>query len=164
MLVIGQSLIKMADRHKHVRSKDYCDKLLFLPSTSMNLISEGLKKKKEHTDHETWSLSCSRRSQCNNGFPCMSQSVLINILINGPGDPGDQVCMRYVWESRSGGFGPRCAGNLMLYWRAEMCLLGAISHCLTWHGSGHPRVCAMKGFLFDARALIVGKKLPPEKN
>lgn len=55
MLVIGQSLIKMADRHRHVRSEDCCDKLLFLPSTSMNSISEELKKKKkkENTDHET---------------------------------------------------------------------------------------------------------------
>lgn len=41
-----------------------------------------------------------------------------------------------------------------------MCLLRAISHCLTWHGSGHPRVCAMKGFLLDARVLIVEKIVP----
>lgn len=44
-----------------------------------------------------------------------------------------------------------------------MCLLRAISHCLTWHGLGHPGVCAMKGFLLDARVLIVEKKLSPEK-
>lgn len=41
-----------------------------------------------------------------------------------------------------------------------MCLLRAISHCLTWHSFGHPAVCAMKGFLLDARVLIVEKIVP----
>lgn len=161
MPALGRSFIKMAHSRKQARKKDCetCDQLLF----SVHLNKFDLWRTKNN-NCDPQSLSSSRRLPCNNGFPCMSQSVLINILINGPGGPGDQVCMRYVWESRSGGFRPRCAGNLMLYWRAEMCLLGAISHCLTWHGSGHPRVCAMKGFLFDARALIVGKKLSPEKN
>lgn len=161
MPALGRSFIKMADSHKHVRKKDCetCDQLLF--SIHLNKFDVWRTK---NNNCDPRSLSSSHCLPCNNGFPCTSQSVLINILINGPSGPGDQVYMRYVWESRSGGFRPRCAGNLMLYWRAEMCLLGAISHCLTWHGSGHPRVCAMKGFLFDARALIVGKKLSPEKN
>lgn len=44
-----------------------------------------------------------------------------------------------------------------------MCLLRAISHCLTWHSAGHPGVCAMKGFLLDARVRIVEKIVPPKK-
>lgn len=41
-----------------------------------------------------------------------------------------------------------------------MCSLRAISHCLIWHGSGHPRVRAMKGFLLDAPVYIVGAIVP----
>ena len=60
------------------------------------------------------------------------------------------------------GIGAAACWELHSVLKAEMCLLRAISHCLTWHGAGHPRVCAMKGFLLDARVLIVGKIVPPK--
>lgn len=104
-------------------------------------------------------LTHSRCLVFNNRFPCMSQSIFINILINCPAAPGTRfrVCL---WTSRPG---LQCAGNLMVHWRAEMCLLRARSHCLTWHGSRHPGVHAMKDFLFDAQVRIVGKIVPPKK-